>query len=351
MLMKVGEYYELGPAASTLVRLVDTVAGESVPAVCGSRDRAFSAINGNGVPIQFSVSLGTQVPTLRVLSEVGRPGMSMPERLAASCLRLREILQLLDLKTSSPAVNHAFAALLPDNPRHTDGWTGGIWIAFGATRDRPITLRLYLNQRWGDIVERYQRLARFLVDLGRAHALEQWIDIAPSISTCSVPYGIAFDVTSEGVGRFKVYFACIESRRRYWLELFDLLGLADRFAQMERLISICGLSLDEMAPGTILPSVELDDKTSRQAGLKVDLSCNHLRTSDVEMDQRITEYVRACDLDPSEYRDVAGIVARRPLREDGIALIQYCGVGFAGPDNTRVNVYLCPELTDPLDWS
>jgi hypothetical protein len=292
--------------------------------------------------VQFSISLGAALPSLRFLGEVADPSLSMAERLSLSSLRLRDLVIELNLRSASDAINEAFKILLPEDPRLVSKWTVGMWMALAAAPGHPIKLRLYINQRWDTIVDRYHRIAHLLARFGRAHDVALWCRLAPFVSVGAIPFGVAIDVIPGGVGRFKVYFANYAATRSYWASLLGSLDLGHRLRQVELLAQMCGLDMQRLPPGAMSPSLEFVDDPDERGGLKIDVSCNHLRTSDAKMDQCITRYVRDCGLDPAEYRDVLAVVKPPPLRTNGVSCIQYCSVGLTDPDNVRINIYLGP---------
>jgi hypothetical protein len=345
LLERLADLYGLGADGRSALAAISAVTRESVPAVCATGDRRFSAINGTGLPVQVSVSLGAPVPALRVVGEVGVPGMAMPERLRATSLRLREVVALLGLCDAAPAVNRAFAQLLPADPGKTLEWTGGIWIGVAATgRGRP-RLRLYLNQRWGELPERYARIGRMIADLGPA-PLDDWHRLGPSLSAFSVPYGCAIDVGAAGIDGIKAYFACDRPPSGYWPAVLDPLGAsADRDA-IDDLAGVCDGPLEALAPAALMPSLELAADGDAPT-LKVDVSCNHLRASDTQIDARLTSYTAGHGLDPAEYRDVLALVAPYGLDSAGVARIQYLGIRLQHRHRLQFNVYLSPDLAPP----
>src|SRR5262249_8366524 len=112
--------------------------------------------------------------------------------------------------------------------------------------------------------------------------------------------------------------------------------------QVELLAQVCGLDLQKLPAGAMSPSLEFVDDPKEGGALKVDVSCNHLGTSDAKMDRCITRYIQECGFDPAEYRDVLAVVTSAPLRTDGVSCIQSFSLGLSGPDTVRINIYLGP---------
>jgi hypothetical protein len=340
-------YYGLEAEAGAIHDLFDLISRESLRSFDHSCDRPCSPINGNGFPIQFSISLGAATRSLRCLGELAAPGMSMPERLRLTTLRLREVLSFLGCGSASPAINQLFAMLFPGDPAAVLRWTGGIWMAFGAAPGHPLAFRLYLNQRWGDIPERFVRVGRVFAALGRGHSLSEWKRVAGPVSAGAVPYGVAFDVIPGGVGRFKVYLTCSGADRAYLASLLSHLDLRHHLDRVMLWLERCGLDRRGLAPWGVLPSLEFSAEPGDPVGLKLDVSCHHLQTSDAEMDERIHIYLHEFSFDPEEYEAALGAMTRGPLSGDRVERIQYCGVGFLGGDAARFNVYFCPDVCGP----
>lgn len=343
MLDQLASYYGLEAFMPTLRLVIATIGRDSLRSWRAKPDPNFSDINGNGVPVQFSVSLGTKGRALRFLGEVAGAGMAMPRRLALSSIRLQELVQILGLRSAIETVNQLFRELLPEDPTCVLQWRMGMWFAIGAAPGPAIALRVYLNQRWDTVVSRYQRFGRLLASLGRHNDLNAWCNIAPIVSAAAIPFGVSFDIVPGGLGRLKVYLASQGATRLYWERLLTSLGLCHQFALLERLSEICRLDLDNVPNGVISPSLEFTDEANR-VGLKLDFSCNQIGASDRQIDQYIMTYARECGINADEYREVLTIVAPGSLRSDRIASIQYCGIGFRDLNSHRLNVYLCPDL-------
>jgi hypothetical protein len=335
--------YGVESEAGRIHELFDLIVRESLSSCDRSPNRSYSAVNGNGFPVQFSVSLGATTKALRCLGEVGAGDVSMPERLRLSSLRLRPILALLERQTARFAINRLFAILFPEDPHAVFGWTGGIWMAFGAMPGRPLAFRLYVNQRWGDIADRFVRIGRVFVALGRNRSLALWQQIAGRISAGAVPYGVAFDVTPSGVGRVKVYLACPVVDLRYIDSILDSTGLGHRRDRVMQWLQYCTLDRPGRPPWALLPSFEFDEDDAT-IGFKLDVSINPLATCDAQMDERIRTYLEKFSFDLEEYEMALRAISCRPLSTTHVERIQYCGTGFDGANGARFNVYLCPDV-------
>ena len=161
-------------------------------------------------------------------------------------------------------------------------WTGGIWMALGASPGRPLALRLYVNQRWGEIPERFLRVGRAFAALGRDHSLNDWKRIAGPVSLGAIPYGVAFDVVPGGVGRFKVYLASCADRS-YLETLLTLLGLEKHLDRAASLLDRFELDRPDIDPWGFLPFAGVSRRsrrTRRRETRRLLSSSSHVRRRD-----------------------------------------------------------------------
>jgi hypothetical protein len=337
-------YYGLDAETRELLRYaVSTITDDAVAGSPGTPSPNFSDINGNGVPCQFSVSVGSPAPSLRFLGEVIKPGLPMPRRLALSSIRLQELLTLLELRSSSEAINGLFALLLPPDANDVLRWRMGIWFAITARPGAPIGLRVYLNQRWGEIPTRYERFARFFATFGRRNDLQRWSEIAPVVARAGIPFGIAFDILPAGIGQFKIYFANRNSSRHYWHMLLSSVGLAGAAPLVERFAGALHVEIDDAPPGAMSPSLEFTDDPEH-VSLKIDVSCNQIGSTDRHIDESLMTFAGEIPISMNEYKAVLAAVHAGDLRGDRISSVQYCGLGLRAEEEIRLNVYLCPDV-------
>ena len=337
-------YYGLAGEGELLADVVYRLTKECLAPAARPYWRSFSAINGTGVPCQVSVSLGRSVRALRLLTEVGTPGTCMAERIRDSSVRLREIIELLGMHSAAPEVNELFARLLPKDPSGLGQWTGGIWFAVAAMAGRAPRLRLYINQRWGTIADRYRRLSRLLLDLNRPWAVLAWHDAATFLAGSIVPYGAAVDITPTGLGAIKIYYASTGISSRYWTILLNNLHLQSLTRLVEQLLTRWGLDPAHSQAGAVLPSLVLPTHPNQPIGVKVDLSCNHTQVPDTEAIVQLSALATDAGIDPTEALDVLDLVYGEPLSTMSVDAIQYIGVGGGGGEPIHLNVYISPRL-------
>jgi hypothetical protein len=88
--------------------------------------------------------------------------------------------------------------------------------------------------------------------------------------------------------------------------------------------------------------LEFPEGTEEPVGFKLDVSFNHLQTSDAWLDEAITDFVTGLSIDLMEYRSVLAALTEDSLSRDAVQLLQYGGLGFDDQANVRFNVYLAP---------
>jgi len=88
----------------------------------------FSGICNDGTPWQFCVSLGAATPQIRYLTEVGRPGTQMGERVALARARLVEAFGRLAYPAEATSLLDELLGLLPTDPQKLGGLRSGVWV-------------------------------------------------------------------------------------------------------------------------------------------------------------------------------------------------------------------------------
>src|SRR6516225_6810349 len=78
------------------------------------KPRRFSAINADGFPFQWSVSLGERTPSLRFVTDSGIPGSLISERIKHTRATLKDAAPQINLAGSLPDLDCALAQLLSE---------------------------------------------------------------------------------------------------------------------------------------------------------------------------------------------------------------------------------------------
>jgi len=154
--------FNLENQKGSILDIYDLITRESLYVDINQPLPRFSVINSDGMPFEFSVSVGSSNGGLRLLTETGIPGTSLPARINLTAVRLSKLLDLTGTKAASGDINTAFRILFPSDPVLLNGWRGGAWIAAAFLPDGKTGLRIYVNGSDGEINERWDRPLKLL---------------------------------------------------------------------------------------------------------------------------------------------------------------------------------------------
>lgn len=306
---------------------------------------AHSTINGDGLPLQISVSLSPQGSGgLRLLTEAGPLHHSIADRIEASTRILARIGSQLGLGASDQAVNAALPHLFPQREEKLAEWSGGaIWIALGG-KGHQCGIKYYINMDWGSDRERWIRAGKCIAAAGMPRSsLEHWISLYETWGNKMSLEGFMFDPSAEGLKKIKVYF------RTHKLEQDQLArfihDLSDDFDYP------LFLKVSEILAGrdhvwrdrSLVFSYEIDVRTWK-TGCKVDMNCRDIGISDREFIHRVEKVCQLLHIDPFEYVETYRILAENlPNASLGqLSLHRFIGLGYSPGEGVRLNVYWQP---------
>lgn len=340
--------FDLEGSRALVLDTFDLVTRESLALDVDAPVPRFSTINSDGIPLEVSVSLGGGPGGLRLLTEIGVPGSSVPSRINLTCARLGPVLRRLNLSDAAPAVDTALAALLPQDARELMGWMGGLWVALGFVPGGGAGLRLYVNAAVGDRRERWLRAGRLLARLGRLEAVAALCDLSPVVSAFAEPLGVAVDVVPGGIGRVKVYLRTTRAREDDLVELLASLGLGASAARLHQFLASVRPPGGLPASAVVL-SLEFPAGDSRAVDVKID-ACSHCCFgSDEAVHAASTALLRAWDLGAAPYEAVLHELVDGPLPSATVRHHAFLGLGLAHTQPARFNVYLKPALVPRSD--
>lgn len=322
--------------------LTDLVAGEATASVVATGDRRFSAINGTGVPAQFSVSIGSSQPAARVLGEAGRAGMTMPERLHAGGRQVCAVLTQLGQTAAVPALDSLLAQLLPPQAGFLDGWTGALWCGVALGADGRARARVYLNQRWGSVDERIARLGWAIAQVTGPAAAAAWMSAAHAVNDDVQPYGVALEIGQAQLVGLKVYAAARRSEFDAVAPYLTAVVADCALSDCARVVAACARLGGWSRPRMIMPCLEF-----RLAGgvrAKVDLALCALPSNDRAVDAMLTDMARVMQLPGKHYAATRAAVSPRPLSAERVERLQYVSVG-CHRSRRELTVYFSPDLS------
>lgn len=342
---------DLGPSAAVEAqRLLAVLGAEALELPPALRYPGLSAINANGLPCQWLVSLGPELrPSLRFLVEAGQPGRSVAERCAFSLGRFGEAAASIGAAGAWDRILPLLRRwVLPEIGSWPEHWRSAVWSAAAVTRDGA-ALKVYLNLNRDDPIARWRRVGWVLRDLGREASLERLCSISGSVSRGSWPVGLAVDLLPGNlVGRLKVYFrsgAVDESWLGRWLALLgDERGeqmLAAAMAAFPR----CGPGSHPERAFTVSFESHADDRCSAKVDLALTRWCE---AGDGDALPRIAWLAERAGIDPTPLQGALGPTPLAAARSGGEQRLRFLGLGTDPDGSPRVNVYLEPRITiDP----
>jgi hypothetical protein len=325
------------PTAARAVSCFAALTAEAMRGPFGHGAQRFSALNADGVPFQWSVSIGPRPGGVRFLVDCGIPGTSISARLADS----RDLLARLAadglLSYDRAALDRALDYLLPDATL-LDASLMGVWLGGALLRDGPMPLKVYVNARVGPIAPRYYRFGRCLAAHGRDQAVARLAALVGAVGAHAVPVASAFDLTEHGIGRFKLYFRPLDQAPALLVAAAEALGHPDAGPKLDLLRRTLTRHGD-YSDGAVVFSAEFPE-SGYEGDFKVDVNTALTLASDDEADQRIRVLIAAVGLVDDEYRAMRDVVAG-PRMSGGARHLLFVGLALRARE-TRVNVYLHP---------
>jgi hypothetical protein len=156
----------------------------------------------DGTPVVFSVKLTheQEAPAFRVLVEPGGTGITVPQQVSCSLKAADELLQIMGWQQAAEQVNSIIREVFPSNSAELENWWGGIWLGTSIAESHT-ELRLYLNLRHGNMLQRWQRVVNVLTifsDESIGPVLEKLI-LQSSPHAIPVGLGIVINKTVRGI--------------------------------------------------------------------------------------------------------------------------------------------------------
>jgi len=302
--------------------------------------RRFSAIQRDGVPFEWSVSVGPAPGGLRFLVDPGSPGLATSVRARKSLDALKLLLEWLQTpKHLAAEAERAIRALCPPDDL-LDRALMGIWIGVGVDATGRIGFKVYVNQEPHDPSVAYLRLAALLVRLDRLSALQQLQAFLRTAQAHVTPRGIAVELLGGRIGRVKLYMRTREASSEFLVRAGEAVGcedVVDRLAMFDNVLN-GGAAYD---PRVLTLSVEFP-RNGYDTCLKVDVNCIRFFESDQAVDKVARQLLTQLAYGDDEYNALLAVTAPF-LSAERVDRFTWLGTALREGEQ-RVNVYLHPGL-------
>lgn len=336
--------FNLNPFSGRILQVYEMLTRESLALDIDTPMPRFSTINNDGIPFEFSVSIGGANGGLRFLTEIGVPGMSLPNRINMTFARLDNLLSYLGLKNATEEINSAFRILFPKDPMDLMGWRGGAWIAAGFLPDGRVGLRIYINAADGDVRERWLRVGRLLSLLGRINASQKLCDLSPLVSEAATPLGVAFDLLPGGLGRIKFYLRTYKCPASLLDSLLGTVGLSQFREPWHEFSKVLLIERSVYPDESIVLSLEFPREPDAEIDLKIDACAHCLFSNDQAAKNACLEIAKRWSIDLKPYEYMLEELSGGYLSEKNLNHHVFFGIGFSHLKSYRFNIYLKPAI-------
>ncbi len=299
--------------------------------------RRFSAINLDGFPFQWSVSLGIGRGALRFIADCGIPGQSIAERIAYTLERIAKVAPVIGVTKAIAPLFAALDCLLPV-PAALDASLMGLCVGVELDPSGAAALKVYANTETGAPVDRFARVSNCQSGLGRSAAVRRLDALRQTLGDQLRPAYAAIDLAGEGIGRVKMYFRPIDGTPTLAALAAETAGAVDAAARLAPLHRAF-LNGNAYPPSAVAISIEFP-AAGDHVGCKVDLYTSQFLSSDRDVDRRMLSLLDELGFDHRPYEVVRDVVAG-PLRADAIRFLLFAGLAIRG-GSRQASIYLHP---------
>lgn len=328
----------VGDDARRFWTIFDLLTRESLDHVRSESAPRFSGICRDGTPWQFCAVMGSSSVPVRFLTEVGSPTSPLRERTALTLSRLTDVFDLIGAPGGRTTAD-VIAGLCPPDDHHV----AGLWVALATGAAVRPRVRLYANNGWGEMTERWLRVIRALRQLHAGCFGASLQPLLPLIQPVFSPAGLAVTFPATPL-LCKLYLRPVAPP---WSVVR---ALARSLLEARAGPFIAGIEDGLGQPLETLPARALVvSMAGLAAGGPVDLKldfCGHcLFDGDSRAARAVERLGCAFGLDPAPYRamatDLGGTSGQVP--EKAVAFV---GIGGNASGADRINVYLTPPAPE-----
>lgn len=336
--------FNLENQKGSILDIYDLITRESLYVDINQPLPRFSVINSDGMPFEFSVSVGSSNGGLRLLTETGIPGTSLPARINLTAVRLSKLLDLTGTKAASGDINTAFRILFPYDPVLLNGWRGGAWIAAAFLPDGKTGLRIYVNGSDGEINERWDRPLKLLSALRSNTVAERLAQCCTFLREYAVPMGTAVDIIPGRIGKIKLYTRTF----RITGDLVPMILRSSGLSSFEsHWVSFSKQLLVEKSgfpDGSLVISFEFPIKENSRPDLKIDVCSHCLFSNDRNAERALNALADEWKFDIGQYHAVLSMLSDDNVSNTSLDHHSFVGLGLDHDGGKRLNIYLKPSL-------
>lgn len=331
------------PMRGQLVAIYDLLTQEAMNRPPIAPFDGLSFINANGLPFQWSLSLGSGPRTVRFLCEAGTPGETPVRRCEFSRERLAQACLILDIPWPQWLRESVFPHTLPRDGEWPSHWRSALWFGVGVS-SRNVMLRPYFNLNRDTPLKRWHRVGWILKSLGRDGALRRLCDLSCQVSAESWPVGLAVDILPSGApGRVKVYFRSGATSPDWLNRWYVAVGAKHESGSVRQLLDVFPyLEKRIYQPRSFIVSLEFHD--DREVSLKTDLAIARWIPSDAEIAGGIRHLMAKLGLDESEFISALECISAWPPCPDEVRTLRFVGLGYEPDGSRHLNLYIEPPV-------
>jgi hypothetical protein len=289
-----------------------------------ARPLAASAINHDGTPFQYALTLGVPSRMLAFLGEAGPLDGTGAQRMANNRRRLTDLARSLGTAPSLAAVEELLDALAPaDNTVLLGEPAGAFWIGVGFALGRAPRLKIYINGRWGKEADRWQRLDRFATFFGLR---DRWHGLAKELRAHLKPLGMALTFSSSRPPDGRIYLSAFGKTIAYYEHLARTAGTTRFNNDLHQFAGFMLADDIDFPTPTAVSSFGL--RCGSAFDYKFELCAHCLFESDRQAAHRLRSWLSAAGIDAAAYEDMLAVLQPAGLSANENNLHCYAGIGL-----------------------
>lgn len=341
ILRKIIYTHNLHNEETPILRLFDLLTSECLSYPTTETLPPFSLICTDGMPIQFSVSLGKTERNpreLRYVTEICKPTMTLPERVNLTRKRIPLLLETIQAQSLQPTIDKIIAVVLPTPHLSPDYPKFGIWTGVQHSADKETTLKLYLNlltQIGNPWTLFHDALKKVEGQTGKILLIRELLG-----SSCH-PNSMGIECSAHGIGRVKLYL------RGYDLSPTKTQGLLGHLKLHEYETALTEFhdtfQIEDKYPpfSTIISIGILENETQ---DMKLEIGPSYYAADDEDTIQLVTDLAHKLDLDITPYKQMINLLSEFKLSKGLMQYNEVIGIGFHSENGVRITTYMKPNL-------